>query len=110
MLIKQGGSMKVQSTIKKDAVVAVLSAMMILGGVSRAVSGSPAVVNLGTAGNFVILSKAGISTTGTTSIFGDAGVSPIAGTAMTGFGLTMDPSNTFSTSSLVNGKMYAANY
>ena len=28
----------------------------------------PAVVNLGTAGNFVILSKAGISTTGVTKI------------------------------------------
>ncbi|MCK7577304.1 MAG: ice-binding family protein [Chromatiales bacterium] len=29
---------------------------------------------------------------------------------MTGFGLIMDPSNTFSTSSLVNGKVYAAEY
>jgi len=67
-------------------------------------------VNLGTAGNFVILSKSGITTTGTTSIVGNFGVSPIASTAITGFGLIMDRSNTFSTSSLVTGKIYAANY
>jgi hypothetical protein len=67
-------------------------------------------VNLGTAGNFVLLSKSGISTTGTTSVRGNIGVSPIAATAITGFGLIMDRKNTFSTSSLVTGKAYAANY
>jgi len=67
-------------------------------------------VNLGTAGDFVILSKAGISTTGTTSITGDIGTSPIDSTAITGFGLIMDSSNTFATSSLVTGKIYAADY
>ena len=67
-------------------------------------------VNLGTAENFVILSKSGISTTGTTSIVGDIGVSPIDSTAITGFGLIMDSSNQFSTSSLVTGKIYAADY
>ena len=71
---------------------------------------SPAPVNIGTAGNFVILAKTGISATGTTHITGDIGVSPIAATAITGFGLIMDPSGTFSTSSLVTGKVYAANY
>lgn len=70
----------------------------------------PAPVNLGAAGIFVILSKAGISTTGTTSIVGNIGVSPIDSTAITGFGLIMDSSNTFSTSSLVTGKAYAADY
>jgi Ice-binding-like len=58
----------------------------------------------------VILSKAGISTTGTTSIVGDIGVSPISHTAITGFGLVMDSSGQFATSSLVNGKVYAADY
>jgi hypothetical protein len=58
----------------------------------------------------VILAKSGISTTGTTSIVGDIGVSPIDSTAITGFGLIMDSSNTFSTSSLVTGKVYAADY
>jgi hypothetical protein len=67
-------------------------------------------VNLGSAGNFVILSKSGISTTGTTQIFGNIGVSPIAATAITGFGLILDFSGQFSTSSLVRGKVYAADY
>ncbi|MFZ2455440.1 MAG: ice-binding family protein [Candidatus Altiarchaeia archaeon] len=67
-------------------------------------------VNLGTAGNFTILAKTGISTTGTTSIVGDIGVSPAAPTYITGFGLIMDSSNQFSTSSLVNGRVYAAGY
>ena len=69
-----------------------------------------ALVNLGSAGNFVILAKSGISTTGTTSIVGDIGVSPAAATYITGFGLTMDASNVFSTSSLVTGRVYAATY
>ena len=47
-------------------------------------------VDLGSAGNFVILAKSGVTTTGTTSIVGDVGVSPIAATAITGFGLVMD--------------------
>ncbi len=67
-------------------------------------------VNLGTAGNYVILAKSGISTTGTTSIVGNIGVSPIDSTAITGFGLIMDSLNEFSTSSLVTGKIYAADY
>jgi hypothetical protein len=70
----------------------------------------PAAVHLGTAGNFVILAKTGISTTGSTHVTGDIGVSPAAASAITGFGLTMDKSNTFSTSSLVTGKVYAADY
>jgi hypothetical protein len=72
--------------------------------------GSATAVNLGTAGSFVILAKSGISTTGTTSIAGNVGVSPAAATYVTGFGLAMDPSNQFSKSSLVNGNVYAADY
>ena len=60
-------------------------------------------VDLGTAGDFVILSKTGITTTGVTAITGDLGISPAAATAMTGFGLALDASNTFATSSLVTG-------
>ena len=58
----------------------------------------------------MILSKSGISTTGTTSITGNIGVSPISSTAITGFGLVMDPSNQFATSSLVTGRAYASDY
>jgi len=71
---------------------------------------STTAVDLGTAGNFAILAKSGVSTTGVTSITGDIGVSPAAATYMTGFGLIMDPSNQWSTSSLVTGKLYAATY
>ncbi len=67
-------------------------------------------VPLGSAGNFAILSKSGITTTGNTAIGGSIGVSPIASTAMTGFALTMHSSNRFSISSQVLGRVYAASY
>jgi len=73
----------------------------------------PTAVNLGTAANYVILAKAGITTTGVTVITGDIGISPGASTDMVGFGLVMDGTGTFSTSapaSLVVGKVYASNY
>jgi hypothetical protein len=74
-------------------------------------SGAPeSPVDLGSAGDFAILTKSGISTTGVTHITGDIGVSPIAATAITGFGLVMDASNQFSKSSLVTGNVYAASY
>jgi len=67
-------------------------------------------VNLGTAGNFVILAKTGITTTGVTKIIGNIGTSPIGSTAVTGFGLVLAGTGTFSLSALVTGKIYAANY
>jgi len=44
----------------------------------------PAPVVLGTAGNFVILSKSGISNVPTSDITGDIGTSPITGAAIIG--------------------------
>jgi len=70
----------------------------------------PAAVELGSAGNYVILAKSAISTTGVTAITGDIGISPAAATFITGFGLVMDASNTFSTSIYVAGRVYAATY
>jgi hypothetical protein len=67
-------------------------------------------LELGTAADFTILAKSGISTTGKTTIQGNIGVSPIAATAITGFGLITDATNQFSTSPLVTGKVYAADY
>jgi hypothetical protein len=67
-------------------------------------------VDLGSAGNFAILTKSGISTTGTTNITGDIGVSPSAASYITGFDLAADNSTQFSTSSLVTGRVYAADY
>ena len=77
---------------------------------SATVSLAKGPVDLGTAGNYVILAESGISTTGTSLITGDLGVSPIAAIGLTGFGLTMDVSNTFSTSAQVIGKVYASDY
>lgn len=70
----------------------------------------PAAINLGTAGDFAILTKSGISTTGVTSITGDIGVSPAAATAITGFGLIMDTNGQSSHTPIVTGKVFAADY
>lgn len=78
--------------------------------VKNIVVAKQAPVNLRSAGNFTVLSQAGISTTGITKVVGNIGVSPIAATGMTGFILKMDRSGTFSRSSRVSGKIYAADY
>ena len=70
----------------------------------------PAPVSLGTAANYSILSKSGVSNVPTSSITGNIGVSPIAATGVSGFSLMPDPSGTFSTSSQVTGRIFAANY
>ena len=67
-------------------------------------------VDLGTAEDFVVLAKTAITTTGSTLITGDVGISPAAASYITGFGLILDSTTTFSTSSLVVGKVYAADY
>ncbi|MBL3555222.1 MULTISPECIES: ice-binding family protein [Marinobacter] len=68
----------------------------------------PAPVILGTAGNYVILAKAAISTTGTTEVIGDIAVSPAAESFITGFDQGRDASNEFSTSAIVDGHIFAA--
>ncbi|OEU05977.1 antifreeze protein [Fragilariopsis cylindrus CCMP1102] len=79
--------------------------------VNAVVSGAPIdPIDLGTAGDFAILSKSGISTVPDSVITGDIGVSPIAATAITGFTLTMDSSTEFSTSGQVSGHAMAADY
>lgn len=70
----------------------------------------PDPVNLGTAENFTILAKSAIATVPLSVITGTIGVSPAAASYITGFSLVMDPSNTFSTSPQITGKVYAANY
>ncbi|MDP3177824.1 MAG: ice-binding family protein, partial [Spirochaetaceae bacterium] len=68
----------------------------------------PVPVLLGKAGEYVILSKTGISTVPYSNIVGDIGVSPAAATSITGFSLVLDPGNEFATSSQVTGKVFAA--
>lgn len=99
-----------QNSIAVVTILAISFALGFTGPISALAFASPATVNLGTAGNFVTLAKSGISTTGATSITGNIGVSPAAASTITGFGLTMDISNTFSISALVTGKAYAADY
>lgn len=67
-------------------------------------------VNLRTAANFVILAKSGISTVPTSAVTGDIGVSPAAATFITGFSLTADPTNVFSTSEQITGNVYASDF
>lgn len=73
-------------------------------------SRATAPVALRAAGEFAILAKSGISAVPTSSITGDVGLSPAAATFLTGFSLTADPSNAFSSSTQVSGKLYAADY
>ena len=95
-----------------NILISVLSIFFIfsLVGPIVALAAGPAPVDLLSAGNFVILSKTGISTTGNTSVVGDIGVSPAAATYITGFDLTLPTDSAFSTSPLVVGKIYAPDY
>jgi hypothetical protein len=56
-------------------------------------------VVLGTAANYAILAQTGISTVPNSVITGNIAVSPITSAAITGFGLIMDSSGTFSKAS-----------
>ena len=70
----------------------------------------PALVGLGTAGNYVALAKTGISSVPTSAVTGDIGLGPAAASFITGFSLVADATNVFSTSTQLVGKAYAADY
>jgi hypothetical protein len=74
----------------------------------NSVAQGPAPLVLGTAGDYVILAKAGITTTGETLITGDIAVSPIAESSLSTFSPARDATGEFSTSVYVVGKLYAA--
>ena len=67
-------------------------------------------VVLGAAGNYAILAKAGVSTVPSSVVTGNVGVSPLARTALTGWSLVSEPTDTYFTSAQVvsPGKLYAA--
>ena len=67
-------------------------------------------VQLGLAGNYAILAKAGISTVPPSAITGDLGISPAAASYITGFSLTADATNVFATSPQVTGHVFASDY
>lgn len=71
----------------------------------------PAAVNLGTAGNFVIVAESAITDVPTSAITGDMVLSPNTLAAVTGFTVTpvMDASNNFATAGAeLVGKIYTA--
>lgn len=95
----------------RTLMVAMLAIALTLSSGQLARAASPqATVNLGKASTFVILSKSGVTNVPSSKITGDMGVSPIAATAITGFGLVLDSTKTFSKSTQVTGKIYAASY
>ncbi|OEU21661.1 hypothetical protein FRACYDRAFT_224001 [Fragilariopsis cylindrus CCMP1102] len=63
-------------------------------------------VDLGTASDFAILAKTGISTVPASKVTGDIAVSPIASAAITGFNLAMDSSGEYSTDSGSAGSQF----
>jgi hypothetical protein len=65
-------------------------------------------IELGNAKNFAILAKSGISTVPDSTVVGDIAVSPIATTAMTGFGLELDSAGMHAKASQVTGNAYGA--
>ncbi len=65
-----------------------------------------AIVNLGAAGNYVILAKTAINNIPSSAVTGDMGLSPAATSYITGFGLTN--ATGYATSPQVTGKLYAA--
>jgi hypothetical protein len=85
--------------------------VLVLAAACNAVpSAAEPTVELGFADQYVILAKAGISTVPQSDIDGDIAVSPIAATALTGFSLAADSTGTFSTSTQITGKAFAASY
>ncbi len=93
---------------KRLVLSAVLAFAPLAASQSYAAPATP--IDLGTAGNFAVLAKTGVSTTSGTHVVGAIGVSPIDSTGLTGFGLIVDSSGAFATSSLVTGKLYASDY
>lgn len=63
-------------------------------------------VNLGAAGNYVILAKTAVNNSGTSAVTGDLGLSPAATSYITGFSLT--DFTGYATSAQVTGKVFAA--
>ncbi|MFA6095495.1 MAG: ice-binding family protein [Candidatus Paceibacterota bacterium] len=96
----------------KNSIMIALALSLAFGfaGPATVSAAGPATVNLLSAGDFVILSKTAITTTGATLITGDLGISPALSTDTSGFGLVLDGSGTFSTSALVTGSIFAADY
>jgi len=97
--------------LTKISFLALLLAVFLMGGnKAYAVNANPAPIPLGVSGNYVILGKTTVTTTGVTAITGDVGLSPAAASFFTGFSQVLDGGGAFSVSSLVTGRMFASDY
>jgi hypothetical protein len=94
------------TTGAKDLAGNSLAANTVWSFTTGSTKGTLAIVNLGTAGNYVILAKTAINNNSTSAITGDLGLSPAATSYITGLALTN--ATGYATSAQVNGKIYAA--
>jgi hypothetical protein len=83
-----------------------LAANLVWNFTTVATSSTLGVVNLGSAGNYVILAKTAISNISTSAITGDLGLSPAATSYITGLSLTN--ATGYATSAQVTGHVFAA--
>lgn len=67
-------------------------------------------VNLRSAGDYVILAGSAVSNVPASAITGNIGLSPAAGTYLTGFSLVLPAGGASSTSSQVTGSLFASDY
>ena len=98
-------TMRVSNSVRSSAGVALEEdyvSTFRTGGNSELLS----IVDLGTAGNYVVLAKSAINNNPTSAFTGDLGLSPMAESFITGFSQTSATGH--STSAQVNGRIYAA--
>jgi len=94
------------STGAKDLAGNALAANIVWNFTTGAIASTLAPVDLGAAGNYVILAKSTITNVPTSAITGDIGLSPAATSYITGFGLTN--ATGYATSPQITGKIFAA--
>ena len=94
------------TTGAKDIAGNALAANTVWKFTTSATTSSLAAVNLGAAGNYVILAKTAINNNPASAVTGDMGLSPAATSYVTGFALTN--ATGYATSIQVTGKIYAA--
>ncbi|KAJ7768906.1 hypothetical protein B0H16DRAFT_1686327 [Mycena metata] len=82
-----------------------LAALALSAFIGCTFAAGPAPVLLGTAANFAILAKTGVSTVPNSAVTGNVGVSPATVTSLTGFSLAQDISKQFWTSTQVTGHL-----
>lgn len=90
----------------KDLAGNALAANTVWSFTTLSASSTLSIVNLGAAGNYVILAKTAITNIATSAVTGDMGLSPAATSYITGFALTN--ATGYATASQVTGKVYAA--